>query len=230
MNLDCVRSFKIDNQIRSKEDLKVFVTKMPPIPKAQRSIESIQVLGSNNILHVDNGNYLPINYSLTVLLLDPADIDDFKTNLPLFGKIEFSIYPGKIYTYCLKNQIDFSLYSNAALEIPLQFELQPLAEAEEKTISFSAAATFLVYGNENAYPIIKITGKGTLTLNNKKIKTLEDNLIIDCKLMEAYNSSNLNKNNKVMIDDFPFLIPGNNNITFDSTITNIELVFNEEWV
>ena len=203
---------------------------MPPIPKAQRSIETIQVVGSNKVLHVDNENYLPINYSITVLLLDPSKIDILKSKLPLFGKIEFSIYPGKIYTFCLKNQIDFSLYSNTCLEIPIQFELQPLAESEEKTISFSSAANFLISGTEKSYPIIKTTGKGTITLNNRKIKTLEDNLIVDCCLKEAYNSSKLNKNNKVIIDDFPFLIPGNNTISFESGISQVEIVYCEEWV
>ena len=229
MNLNETRNFIINGQIKSYEDLGVFVTKMPPVPKPQRSIESIQVSGSNKVLHIDNGNYLPINYSFTILLLDPKKIDDFKLKSPIFGQIEFSIYPGKVYSYCLKNQIDFSLYANTCIEIPIQLELQPLAESPEKSFTFTSNSNFYISGSENSFPVLKLTGKGTITLNSKKIKTTEENIIIDCELMEAFNEAKLNKNDKVIIDDFPCLNPGLNNITFDSTITKVEVIYRERW-
>lgn len=220
------------NGLNSFNDLGIVITEMPPIILPKRDIESIQIEGSNRILHIDKGAYLAISITIKCLLLDNTKLEQLKQVFKASGEIEFSDYPEKIYKCRNVNQIDFSRYANTSFikEFPLQLELEPIAYGSSiKTINFTEASSFTVGGTENTNPKITVTGTGTITINNISVQFLEDNITLDCENMEA-TSNNLSKNHKIVLDDFPYLTPGKNKILFSEGITNVEISYKERWL
>ena len=75
------------------------------------------------------------------------------------------------------------------------------------------------------YPIFKITGNGTFTLNGNSVavaNNLNKTLVLDCETQNAYTGTE-NRNGDIYITgEFPFLKSGTNTVTFNnSTVTMI---------
>lgn len=83
-------------------------------------------------------------------------------------------------------------------------------------------------GNVEIAPIITVGSQGTLTVNGYSIETTEDNITIDCELMECYNGT-IAKNNKVILSEFPVLSVGNNNVVAQ-TADNITIKHKRGWL
>ena len=83
-------------------------------------------------------------------------------------------------------------------------------------------------GNVEVAPIITVGSQGTLTVNGYSIETTEDNITIDCELMECYNGT-IAKNNKVILSEFPVLSVGNNNVVAQ-TANNITIKHKRGWL
>lgn len=227
MILNNFKTFTFNGK-NSYDDLGIIVTNMPPVPLPKRDITTTQIQGSNRVLHVDNGAYEYFDYTIDCILKDLTKVDTLKTLFKSFGEIELSILPGRKYKCCNVNQIDFENFVNAGLEFPLELEMDPIAIGELKTQEISSSQTITVGGTENAYPIITVTGTGTITINNVAFEVLESGITLDCEDQEAYNG-NISKNDKIVLDEFPTLIPGENTITLDPNVT-IELQYNERWL
>ena len=83
-------------------------------------------------------------------------------------------------------------------------------------------------------PLIKVVGSGdvTININNQELvlKGLEDEIEVDCDVMNAYKKVNDNivlLNNK-MYSDFPILEAGENQISFEGNVSKIEIT--PRWV
>ena len=83
-------------------------------------------------------------------------------------------------------------------------------------------------------PLIKVVGSGdvTVNINNQELilKGLEDEIEVDCEIMNAYKKINgdiVLLNNK-MYSDFPVLEVGENQISFEGNVSKIEII--PRWV
>lgn len=220
----------IFNNINSNE-LGIIVKNMPLIPLAEKDIESIKISGKNGNLHIDNGTYNSINYTIDCVISDISKIDNIKKAFNGTSKLILSKYNDRYFEATIKNQISFDKYLNALQEFPLQFELQPISysnELEEIRIS-SDINNLDIGGNTITNPIILVDGTGTFTINNVSVEILESGITIDCELMNC-TKNNLNANNKVILDKFPTLNPTDNVITIESGINNIELKYRKRWL
>lgn len=220
------------NGLNSYDDFGIVITKMPPIFFPEKDIESIQVEGSNRILHVDKGAYLPLTPSIECILLDISKLDQLKQLFKLTGEIEFSDNPGRIYKCKVSNQVEFSKYcgNSRIREFPLQLELEPLAYSKNDTIlNFVEGSTFDVLGTENTYPIVTVVGIGTVSINSRQVQFLESGITLDCELMEA-TFNQLSKNDKVILDAFPYLNPGENKISFSEEIESVQIRYKARWL
>lgn len=219
----------IFNGKKSFEDLGIIVTKMPPLPLPKRDISSIQVQGSNRVLHIDNGAYKAFDYTIDCILKDVDKLQEVKNLFKASGQIELSIQPGRIYNCCNVNQIDFENFVNAGLEFPLELEFEPVSYSkEEKQLTLSSSQTFIISGNEKVFPIIEINGLGNITINGISFQILESGITLNCEDQEVYKGA-ISKNDKIIIDEVPFLIPGENNVTLDSGI-EIFIRYHERWL
>lgn len=220
----------IFNNINSNE-LGIIVKNMPLIPLAEKDIESIKISGKNGNLHIDNGTYNSINYTIDCVISDISKIDNIKKAFNGTSKLILSKYNDRYFEATIKNQISFDKYLNALQEFPLQFELQPNSysnELEEIRIS-SDINNLDIGGNTITNPIILVDGTGTFTINNVSVEILESGITIDCELMNC-TKNNLNANDKVILDKFPTLNPTDNVITIESGINNIELKYRKRWL
>lgn len=213
----------------SSDDLGLIIKEMPPITKAAKNIETIKVNGRNGNLHIDNGTYDSVDVTIECIVKDLSKIDIIKSTLEGTGKLELSTVPDRKFIATIKNQIDFAKYLMVLREFPLQLELEPFSFSESKTLNYNESASFTVGGNVKTFPIINVTGVGSISINNISIEVFETGITIDCDLMNCYTDG-IDKNNMVILDDFPYLNPGENNLTFGSGITNVKIEYSERWL
>ncbi len=213
----------------SEKDLGLIIKEMPPISKAAKDIETINVNGRNGSLHIDNGTYRSIDTTISCIIKDSSKIDLIKSCLDGTGELKLSTVPDRTFIATIKNQIDLSKYLSVLMEFPLQLELQPFSYGDSKNISYNESSSFFISGNVKTYPIITVSGTGILTINNISIEVLESDIVIDCDLMNCSNNG-IDKNDMVIIDDFPFLNPGENTLNLGDGITNVDINYFERWL
>ena len=75
-------------------------------------------------------------------------------------------------------------------------------------------------------PLITVTGYGEIYIGSKliTIANVFTDITIDCEMGDCYHGTE-NGNSVVQLqgNEFPTLLPGTNNITFDNTITKVEI-------
>lgn len=213
----------------SSEELGIIIKKMPPIIKPAKNIETIKVNGRNGNLHIDNGTYDSVNITIECVVKDLSKIDIIKSVLEGSGKLQLSTVPNRTFDATIKNQIDFSKYLTVLREFPLILELEPFSYSEVKELNYSESSSFLIGGNVKTYPVLSITGVGSFSINNVSVEVLETEITIDCDLMNCTNN-NIDKNNMVILDDFPYLNPGENTLTLGNGIINVKIEYVERWL
>ena len=219
----------IFNGINSK-DLGIVIKEMPPITKSEKNIESISVTGRNGDLHIDNGTYNSKKYKITCILMDESKLDELKSLYDGIGILEVSTELDREYKATIYNQIDFTKYLTYLKEFVLQFELHPIAYSKTSTEkTFTTTSEFNVGGNIGIAPIISVVGTGIFTLNNTQVEVLESGLTIDCELMNC-TVNNINKNDKINLDEFPNLNVGINNIVLGTGIESVTISYKEGWI
>lgn len=217
------------NNITS-ESLDIIVKKMPLVPRAERNIESISIVGRNGNFHVDNKNYMSKSYTIDCIAKNKEKIDDICKTFVGTHKLKLSKYPNRFWNATIKNQIDFDVYLNYLNEFPLQFELDPIGYSDEEVIEdINTSSSINVGGNVEVYPIITIIGTGNLTINGYPLQVLESNITIDCDLMQCFNEE-IAKNDKVILDEFPILNVGINDITLGEGISSVTIKYRQGWL
>lgn len=214
----------------SSSSLDLIIKDMPLVPRAEKNIETIEVSGRNGNLHIDNQNYLSRSYTITCIAKNKDKIDDINSKLCGTGKLTLSKYSDRYFNATFKNQIDYSSYLTILQEFPIQFELDPIAYSNELTEEvITANGNIEVGGNVDVAPTIIVTGTGTITINGYSLTVEESGINIDCELMNCIKD-NLNKNDKVILEEFPKLSVGSNNITLSEGITEIKIKYRKGWL
>lgn len=215
---------------KSYDDLGIIVKNMPAIARAEKNIEEIKVNGRNGNLHIDNNTYNSKSYTIECILFDETKLDLIKSVFQGTGVLTLSTESNREYNATIKNQIDFSKYLTYLREFPLKFDVEPFSASKTlKTLEFTENSSFSVDGTAEVKPAIKITGTGTITLNNVQIQVTESDIEIDCDLMECIKN-NINKSDKVNLLDFPSLIPGTNSLVLGTGVTKVTIMYKERWL
>lgn len=214
----------------SSNSLNIIVKDMPPIPRAERDIETLEISGRNGALHIDNKSWKSRSYTIGCICSNKSQIDNIRKTFYGTGNLILSDYSDRYFVATIKNQIDFEKYLSYCEEFPLQFELEPIAYANnETTKTLSASGSINVGGNAEVSPIITITGTGTITINGYQVSVSETGITIDCNLMQCYKGT-VAKNNKVTLENFPILKVGSNTISFGTGITGATIKYREGWL
>lgn len=123
----------------TSESLNIIVKEMPPIPRAERDIETLEISGRSGAFHIDNKSWKVRNYTIKCVCKDKSQIDNIRNTFYGTHNLTISDYSDRYFVATIKNQIDFAKYLTYCEEFPLQFELQPIAYGNtEKTQSFSS--------------------------------------------------------------------------------------------
>lgn len=226
--------FFVFNGVSSK-DMGIIVNKLPPISKAEKNYEELEIPGRNGKLFIDKKCYKPFKYEITCTLMPNSNIRDISAWLDSSGKLIISTELDKFYEVIIKNQIDFAQAYKVFNEFVIIFEVQPIAfSVEDKKIIVTKQTDITILrATYDMKPYIKVNGNGnvTLTINNKSaiLKEIKDYIELDCELEEAYKN-NKNCNSSIECEDFPKLIPGKNSINWIGNVSSIEIKYKEAFL
>ena len=222
---------------KSSEDFNIKIKNINNLSSPQRNIEKISVLGKNGELVIDNGNYE--NFILTIecyLNCSSEDKNVIAREIKRWLQSDF-LYKKLILSndvefyyeaYC-DTKLDFEYVSSNFESFLISFSCKPYKkEINEDIITITESIN--IYNNYMpSNPLIKIVGSGdvTININNQELvlKGLEDEIEVDCEIMNAYKKINgdiVLLNNK-MYSDFPVLEVGENQISFEGNVSKIEI-------
>ena len=227
---------------KSSKDFNIKIKSINNLSSPQRSIEKILVPGRNGELILDNGNFE--NFILTIecyLNCSSEDKNVISKEIKKWLQSDFS-YKKLILSddvefyyeaYC-DTKLDFEYVSRNFESFLISFSCKPYKKEMNEDIITITESTNIYNNYMSSNPLIKVVGDGdiTININNQKLilKGLEDEIEVDCELMNAYKKINDNivlLNNK-MYSDFPILEAGENNISWSGNVTQIEIT--PRWV
>ena len=227
---------------KNSKDFNIKIKSINNLSSPQRSIEKVSVLGRNGELIIDNGNFE--NFILTIecyLNCSSEDKNVISKEIKRWLQSDFS-YKKLILSddlefyyeaYC-DTKLDFEYISSNFESFLISFSCKPYKkEINDDVITITESIVI-----NNPYlasnPLIKVMGVGDVlvNINNQKLilKGLEDEIQVDCEIMNAYKKINgdiVLLNNK-MYSDFPVLESGENQISFEGNISKIEIT--PRWV
>lgn len=205
----------------------------------QRDIQVIEVVGRNGNLLIDNNRYKNGTQSYSGIIYDDAKFDEFIRvfrSIILsdvrYKRLEDTFNPDEYRMAYFDGEFSpkvIRLWKKAGkFEINFNCKPQRFLKLGEKTNEFVTSGGVLFNPTTyDAQPMIRVVGYGQLDIGDYSIYIAENQLPyveIDCERMDVYYN-NINCNNMVSLEsDFPVLKAEETLISFDSTITSVQIV------
>lgn len=221
-------------------DVGIYLIDLPITYKPSRNIETIEVTGTNGLLHIDNGTYQSYNIVINCTLshLKPTHMvkDELVKWLNGSGELILSTEPNKKYRAYLNDSFALSPILDVFTEFSLNFEVYPykFSNAADKDLIVITQET-TVYNIGTLFSLPKITvygsGSGSIFINDieYQLQNITAGMVVDSELQNVY-SGNQNKNSSFLGFDFPSLPTGKSNIRFSGGITKLEVEPNWVWL
>ena len=220
---------------RSSADFGLILSGEDTGKKAVPELERTAIPGRNGDLLLSNRRYG--NVSLTYHIGIQRGFADkygafmnFLLQEPGYHRLEDSYHPDYYRMAVLDKQINPKLaYQNYSGSFDLTFSCMPqqyLKSGERLQVLTGSGTVFnpTIY---DAKPLLRIYGRGRLTVGDEQVTVTENDSFIDldCELEDAFRDTvNLNGCIELSSGDFPVLKPGSTSITFGSGITKVELI------
>ena len=124
-------------------------------------------------------------------------------------------------------EVEATLLNNAGqFEITFSCDPRRFLKSGETTQTITSGSSISNPTQFKAQPLIRVTGYGTVTIGTQQI-TVDNHYTyvdIDCEMMDCFKGTyNANQYVSFTGNDFPVLNPGTNNITYDNTVTKLEI-------
>lgn len=212
-------------------DLKIVFSELPSIPKPRRDIDEKTVSGRDGVLIVDKGTYQNIILMLTghTECKRTELIEYFGT----FGELKFETSLDRFWKYRV-TAIDIRevLDDGVLLAFSVNMSLDPykyLVSGKNKIVGSSTLNLKNEY-NSNAYPTLKIKGRGTIGVIKNgiqilSIKDIIDYVDIDCEA-DIIHRNNVNYDNKATGDTFYLDANRTTELKFTGNVSGVELIPN----
>lgn len=118
--------------------------------------------------------------------------------------------------------------NGGAFDINFDCKPQHFLKSGETAITVNGSATISNPTNFESKPLLKVIGYGTITIGSETIEIDENTLpymMIDCEIMDCYYGQVTNANGYVTVsgDEFPVLPSGDTVISYDGSITSLEV-------
>lgn len=229
---------------KNSNDFHIKIRKVNNLNSSQIKYEKIEIPGKN-------GEFLNSNNCFSNFLLEiECSLDARKTkninelsgeikkwlltNLS-YKKLIISNDSEYYYEAICCNKLDFEHIIRNYKHFVITFECKPFKKHLHGDNKIILTKSSTLYNNNLvSNPYIKIVGNGdiTININNQKLilKNIEDEIEIDCEIMNAYKNVNnkiILQNNK-MYSDFPVLEEGKNDISWTGNVTRLEIT--PRWV
>lgn len=229
-------SYVIWNDKKSSDVPGLIICDLPPISKPQIKTEIIEIDGTDGDF-VQNLGYKSYTKTISIGLTRNYDIDEVIKYFSGSGILTLSNESDKYYYAQIIDSIDFNKLINFKTA-SIKFHVQPYKyKLNESNVELNITSEDeLIVNNqglETSNPIITLYGSGLVELSINDVKTLSVNIdsefiVIDSMNQEAYKNTSLKNRN--MIGEFPKLLPGNNKITWNGTLTKIIVNPKSRWL
>jgi predicted phage tail component-like protein len=213
------------------------ICELPPITKPQMRVVETVVDGVDGS-RIEELGYATYDKTLMVGITQQADINEVIKFFSGTGDVVFGNEPDKYYKATIINQIDYARlvrFRTATVVFRVQPYKYKLNESEVKIPADNGAYYVTNAGTETSKPLIHISGGGTVectvngdTLFQYTFNGDDTDVYIDSELQDAYVGSVLKNRN--MMGEFPILQVGSNEITFEGTVTAVEILARSRWL
>lgn len=215
----------------------LIISELPPISKPKMRVQETIIDGVDGSILEDLG-YESYDKILLIGLSRDFNIDEIIQHFSGDGEVVFSNEPDKYYKAKIIEQIDYEKllrFRTASIKFrvqPYKYQYQEQKQVYENPLEKIIAVN---NGLESSKPIITITGTGAIELivNDNKLFSYtfpeaEDTVVIDSQKQDAYLGTVLKNRN--MSGEFPLFKAGKNIISWNGTITKIEIISNSRWI
>lgn len=220
---------------KSSRDFGIFISGEGTFGGPERDVTLYDVPGRNGSLLVDNGRFknITIPYPAFIRRNFKARADAARAWLLQpsgYVRLEDTYHPEFFRMARFVGPMDFATrFLNYSGEITLNFDAKPqrFLRSGEYPIEFTAPGDIINTQSYDALPLITVYGNGGGALSiggtSVSITDIDEYVVLDSDTQNAYKGTQ-NKNSLVQLDEFPKLIPGDNEIGFSGGITKIEIV------
>lgn len=235
-----MRDYIILNGTSSQTISGLLIQNLPPISKPKQRVEIEEIDGRDGdiVTYLGYGAY---DKEFKIGLFGSYDVDEIISYFNSQGTVIFSNEEDKYYNYQIIEQIDFDKlirYRTATVKMHVQ-PFKYSAEDNQKVFNVDSTTTSISIrnsGNIYSRPVITITGTGTinLSLNNNQLFEIDmgtyTSITIDTNNMNAYNGNTLlNRNVIGSYDNFKLNV-GKNIISWNGSISKIEIDNYSRWI
>lgn len=225
--------FTYDDVLSSDYGVYVLDVKANVTPSRDFTTEAVP--GRNGEIHIDNGRYNNVEIPYTCAIIDDADTSFDGLSAALLSKIgykrlEDSVHPEyyrmAIYSGDIKPTM-FDRRNKSVFELTFDCKPQKYLKSGEKEIAVSGSVVVHNPTRFDAKPLIRVTGTGTINMNNGQIITVSTNpgnMVIDCDTEDAYNSqtkANYNSYITLSQNKFPVIPSGDSTIAVSGGLTAV---------
>jgi predicted phage tail component-like protein len=216
----------------------LIISELPPITKPRMRVQETEVDGLDGSI-IEELGYESYDKTVEIGLSRNFDIDEIIEYFTGAGQIVFSNEPDKYYNARIIEQINYERllrFKTATVTLRVQpFKYKYQEELINVATEETTEILVVNQGNYNSKPIITIKGSGIIeftvnenTLFRYTFPEEEDTVVIDSQKQDAYIGSILKNRN--MSGEFPIFKVGENTITWEGSITNIEISSQSRWL
>lgn len=216
----------------------LLICELPPISKPKMRIKETVIDGVDGSF-IEELGYESYDKTMKIGLTRDYDIDEVMDYFNGEGNLIFSNEDDKLYKAKIINQIDYQRllrFKTANITFRVQPFKYSVSEISKKVdITDETSINFYNNGNVESKPQIKIYGTDVINfkLEGRTIFTYtfssdDTYVVIDSDKQDAYVGSILK--NRFMNGDFPIFQKGKNTISWDGTITKIEISNYSRWI
>lgn len=216
----------------------LIIEKMPDEIKPARNIEEYSIPGRDGRQIEDLGGY-DLYKTQIKINCNGADLTDVYAWLDGEGWMVTSDDPEYMRYAGFCDQINDQRFRAGTCfdTITVPVYIQPYKYlAVQEDIELAEPAVFSGQGNQNALPVIEITGSGDITLmvngSSVLINDLDGTIILDCDTETPYmeiNGDTVFSGRKITVvdDEWPYLEPGTNSVNWSGQVS--KLVIHPWW-
>jgi phage-related protein len=209
-------------------DYGLVAKKLPVFRVAKERVERVEIPGRDGELHIADGSYESYETDCILTMTDDTRLSEIFAWLRGSADLSTSDDPDRIVHARVISEIDPKRIVSGVKDFPVAFKVQPFRyEKSPESVSLTASGVINNPGTASSYPIIVVTGTGTLTIDSDAFVIIESGVTINSQIEECYAGA-VSKNDKVS-GGFPVLTPGLHTITLGAGITAVLIQINARW-
>jgi len=198
----------------------------------ERDVSEIEVPGRNGTLTIDNGRFRDMDLTYHAYVTSGfweciGELRNFLKRTVGYRRLEDTFHSEE---YRMAKYIDgFTIGGSDRVggEFDLKFKCKPQRFLKSGEYPIRSAGSVKLWNPTefNALPLIRVYGtSGNLMVGNTIIRLdkIGEYVDIDCETQNAYKGIE-NCNGNIYAPDFPVLLPGENGVSFEGNIEEIEI-------